>query len=50
MNKKRLPILKGFFHEFSPLSYPGRIYGMYTWNSKKHCWERDEVYCKKYDL
>ncbi len=39
-------ILEGVFTKFSPMSYPGRIYGMYVWNCDKNKWEIDRKFCE----
>lgn len=43
MKQEKL-ILEGVFTKFSPMSYPGRIYGMYIWD--KNRWIVDEKFCK----
>lgn len=46
MEKKEKLILDGVFTKFSPMSYPGRIYGMYVWDWDKNKWIVDEKFCK----
>lgn len=46
MEKKEKLILEGFFTKFSPMSYPGRIYGMYIWDWNKNQWIVDEKFCE----
>ncbi len=44
--KEEKLILEGVFTKFSPMSYPGRIYGMYVWDWGKNKWIVDEKFCK----
>lgn len=41
-------ILYGVFSEFSPLSYPGRCYSQYEWDSIGYKWVVTE-YWKKFE-
>ena len=46
-NKEDKIILEGVFTKFSPMTYPGRIYGMYDWDWKKNKWVINKEFCKE---
>lgn len=47
MEKKEEKLIpEDVFTKFSPMSYPGRIYGMYVWDWDKNHWVVDEKFCK----
>lgn len=49
-NHNHKTILVGTFIKFSPMSYPGRIYGMYDWCWEKHKWVVNEKFCEDYEI
>lgn len=43
-------ILKGVLQRFSPATYPGRLYGMFVWDHKKHDWVLNKFFCREFDI
>ena len=47
MEKEEKKLLESVFTKFSPMSYPGRIYGMYVWDWNENKWVIDKKFCKE---
>jgi len=48
--KEEKIILEGVLQKISPMTYPGRIYGMYDWDWEKNKWIVNENFCKEYGI
>jgi hypothetical protein len=48
--KEEKLILEGILQKFSPMTYPGRIYGMYDWDWKENKWIVNENFCKEHGI
>lgn len=48
--QKEKRILEGVFQQFAPVSYPGRIYGLYDWDWKKHKWVVNKEFAARYNI
>lgn len=45
--KEKKMLLESVLVQFSPATYPGRIYGMYDWDFDKQKWIINEEFCKE---